>query len=211
MRIVFRVVHERQTGRKPGMLPYIRTGGRGEGGAGVFCLSNIKELVANFLPSPSRPPLVQDYDDRYRTSERCTKDGANTDDDLRQIAGLERVRRVCKRRAARGGCTAPTFRGEAGDPIAMHHPVLYQQLPAIAAPTRPPRNFSSLLPSPSLSLSLSLSLSPSLFLFLFHRRALSLPPQLVLSRFVFRPRVFLRSVELFRLSPLVVVYLLSLP
>lgn len=36
---------------------------------------------------------------------------------------MERIRRVCKRRAARG-CTAPTFRGEAGDPIAMHHPVL---------------------------------------------------------------------------------------
>ncbi|EGI68753.1 hypothetical protein G5I_02533 [Acromyrmex echinatior] len=124
MRIVFRVVHERQTGRKPEMLPYIRTGrhpegrevtieeirrtneclrheggcwrdsresiqgvrraeGRKEGrkvlhrdaaggcvesdgwigwaGAGVFCLSNIKELVANFLPSPSLPLLVQDH------------------------------------------------------------------------------------------------------------------------------------------------------
>lgn len=29
MRIVFRVVHERQTGRKPEMLPYIRTGPEG--------------------------------------------------------------------------------------------------------------------------------------------------------------------------------------
>jgi len=27
-------------------------------------------------------------------------------------------------RCARGGRTAPTFRGEAGDPMAMHHPVL---------------------------------------------------------------------------------------
>ncbi|KYM83884.1 hypothetical protein ALC53_05744 [Atta colombica] len=79
MRIVFRVVHERQTGRKPEMLPYIRLDPEGRevtieeirrtneclrtewAGAGVFCLSNIKELVANFLPSPSRSPLVQDH------------------------------------------------------------------------------------------------------------------------------------------------------
>ncbi|KAL0125870.1 hypothetical protein PUN28_004728 [Cardiocondyla obscurior] len=92
-------------------------------------------------------------------------------DGRRKKAGLVRVRRVCKRRAARGGCTAPTFRGEAGDPIAMHHPVLYQQLPAIAAPMRPPSQllfsaFVSLSPSFSLFLSLSLSLSFSpLFLF----------------------------------------------
>ncbi|KYM99886.1 hypothetical protein ALC62_09507 [Cyphomyrmex costatus] len=34
----------------------------GWAGAGVFCLSNIKELVANFLPSPPfRAPLVQDH------------------------------------------------------------------------------------------------------------------------------------------------------
>ncbi|KYM99884.1 hypothetical protein ALC62_09505 [Cyphomyrmex costatus] len=130
-----------------------------------------------------------------------------------KAAGLERVRRVCKRRAARGGCTAPTFRGEAGDPIAMHHPVLYQQLPAIVVPTRPSRNFSSLslslFPLPPLSLSFLVSSSFSFIAALcrFRRNSRSL-----LSHFVFRPRVFLRSVALFRLSPpVVVVYLLSLP
>lgn len=41
----------------------------------------------------------------------------------------------------------------------MHHPVLYQQLSAIAAPMRPPRNFSSPLLSLFLSHFLSLSFS----------------------------------------------------
>lgn len=31
MQIVFRVVHERQTGRKPGTLPHVRAGRRTEG------------------------------------------------------------------------------------------------------------------------------------------------------------------------------------
>jgi len=31
------------------------------------------------------------YDDRYRTSERCTKDGANTDDDLKQMEREEDI------------------------------------------------------------------------------------------------------------------------
>lgn len=75
--------------------------------------------------------------------------------------GLERIRRVCKRRAARGGCTAPTFRGEAGDPIAMHHPVL-------------PTTIRYSCTYATLS-QLHFSLSLSFFFFPSHRRALSLP------------------------------------
>jgi len=65
---VYRVYEGRKEGRKEGRSYTVTRQGvawkatRTEwAGAGVFCLSNIKELVANFLPSPSRPPLVQDH------------------------------------------------------------------------------------------------------------------------------------------------------
>lgn len=83
----------------------------------------------------------------------------------------------------------------------MHHPVLYQQLPAIAAPTRPSRNFSSLLRfclSLSSIFSLPLSSSSSFIAALcrFRRGSFFLVsfPFSVLARFP--PR----SVALFRLS-----------
>lgn len=116
---------------------------------------------------------------------------------------MERIRRVCKRRAARGGCTAPTFRGEAGDPIAMHHPVLPTTIRYSCTYARPSRNFTSLFCS-CLSLSLTSSLIAALCRF-----------RLVRSRFVLRPRVFLRSgrITLFlaSFSLPVTLYLLSLP
>lgn len=92
------------------------------------------------------------------------------------------LRRVCKRRAARGGCTAPTFRGEAGDPIAMHHPVL-------PTTTRYSRTYAT--PSPLLLLPRSITsllLSPRFFLSPSHFRFLSSP-----TLFFFALSLLLRS------------------
>ncbi|KYN20550.1 hypothetical protein ALC57_07039 [Trachymyrmex cornetzi] len=183
MRIVFRVVHERQTGRKPEMLPHIRTGRHPEGREvtieeirrtneclqhGGGCWRDSRESIQGVRRTEGRKEgkKVLHRDAAGGCAESDMDGPRDEGGEGRSIGRESDGRRVCKRRAARGGCTAPTFRGEAGDPIAMHHPVLYQQLPAIAAPTRPPRNFSSLLPSFSLSLSLSLSLAVSFSLFL---------------------------------------------
>lgn len=133
--------------------------------------------------------------------------------------GRRGLRRVCKRRAARGGCTAPTFRGEAGDPIAMHHPVL-------PTTTRYSRTYATSSPFPflfaaSLLSSAFVSASSSLFLFLTsvlsHRRALALstlffPVSLSFVRrycVLFFPSLVRQP--LFRLLRAVAVYLLSLP
>lgn len=62
---------ERKEGRKEGPTPQ-----RGRGcaesdvgwvGASVFCLSNIKELVANFLPSSLRIPSYPAHPGSYET------------------------------------------------------------------------------------------------------------------------------------------------